>query len=545
MVNINNNGESEVCRIVARLSIGGLYFGRSRGWHWKKRMIFRPRMDFGGMLNNNLMITGSSGSGKSNACKLIVESLAGSGSRFLILDPHGEYSGIAGRLKARAYDALESSINLFEVGSSSEYEKSAELAQLFKKAFRLGEVQSSMLFRCIRYTFYICRKKGKEPGMNELLYSIRAFKEQADKSEAAALSSLLNRLSMLGNRDRKHLDFNEVWDGNTVLVLSRLHSSEAQVIYIESILRKVYSSMLEGGRRSEKFYIIIDEAEKLLDTEILARIAAEGRKYSVGIIAIAQRPKGLCRSIRSNSAVSICFQQREPEELNYLSNLVAGGNEANRFAEVKKAIRDLGKGFAVIQKSGEEPCIARFGLFDEGADIGLLIMERARSAISAEELSALMKTNRIKEVELRGVLEALERKGMLKKHEVEAGRFAGLWYISGSRNSSEHDVIVALISRKLKLLGVRNYLYNRPFGPDVVAYANGFAIAIEYETGSKSAEKSLEMIRKRVMHYRKVVLVVDSRRIGHYSIFSGVSSVISYQDFFELEETGLSNLFFG
>ena len=74
-------------------------------------------------------------------------------------------------------------------------------------------------------------------------------------------------------------------------------------------------------------------------SDILAKIAAEGRKYGFGIIALSQRAKEMDKGLRANSAMFISFYQREPEELNYIANYVAGGVEGSRFAEVKKAFQ--------------------------------------------------------------------------------------------------------------------------------------------------------------------------------------------------------------
>jgi len=56
------------------------------------------------------------------------------------------------------------------------------------------------------------------------------------------------------------------------------------------------------------------------------------------------------------------------------------------------------------------------------------------------------------------------------------------------RNSAEHDIMVNLVSRHLSRMGVRNIVYNKAYGPDVIAFAEGGPVAVEYETGKKNPD---------------------------------------------------------
>ena len=79
----------EVGTITNRLGMRTIYIGERR-WEWlraKERLIFSPSSG----LNQHICIIGTSGSGKSNACRTIAKAIARQGIRFAILDPHGEY----------------------------------------------------------------------------------------------------------------------------------------------------------------------------------------------------------------------------------------------------------------------------------------------------------------------------------------------------------------------------------------------------------------------------------------------------------------------
>ena len=80
---------------------------RSFGLRWRWRRVFfrQMRIEAGAELNSHIMITGESGSGKSNVCKQLLNQLALSGAKFMVLDPHSEYVEYAESLGANVYDA--------------------------------------------------------------------------------------------------------------------------------------------------------------------------------------------------------------------------------------------------------------------------------------------------------------------------------------------------------------------------------------------------------------------------------------------------------
>ena len=107
-------------------------------------------------------------------------------------------------------------------------------------------------------------------------------------------------------------------------------------------------------------------------------------------------------------------------------------------------------------------------------------------------------------------------KGELKRHEIKCGKYSGVWYISSSHNSAEHDIAVNIISRHLLSVGIRNRVYNSSYGPDIVAFSGRNRIAVEYETGSKDIESSISMIEGRSKRYSKTIIVVNDGVLKNY-----------------------------
>ncbi len=521
-------------KVVKRMRLKGFGFGRVR-WHWKRVMLEKLYFQGSGM-NNHVIITGGSGSGKSNACKLLLHALAGKGVNFVVFDPHNEYAAMAYDLGANAYDASITRFNIFDLDGMTKAEKISDLTETFKRIFRLGELQSYELYKCLGFLYggYL----SGLPSMNALLHVISIFKKNAKGNELNILNGLEKRFRMLDDgANAKGIEAGMLTDSRSIMALSSLHSSESQVVYMESLLRKVYSMMLSGAIM-KPFYIVIDEAEKLSNSRIVARLVEEGRKYGIGIIAVSQRAKALDRSIISNSALHIAFYQREPEELNYVANLIAGGNEMERFTEVKRAIRNLRRGEAMVQFQYREPMVAELKLCKIAKEyIGIRLLEAAKSPIEKSALFHAVNAASSEEVS-EGIKELILR-GLLRYHVISNGTFAGVWYITTPLYSAEHEVYVWLLSRLLSDNKINNYIYDRANGPDIRAYANGARIAIEYETGKNAMDAAARMIEKRRTKFDRVIVVVND---AHFERYAKTLSVVQVLRASEALEGGLAKL---
>lgn len=532
---IVRNDAIKICRIVKKLELRRFTFGNEFTWHWR-RPFFRHYLELKYRINPHITIVGESGSGKSNACKAIIKAVCRKGMNVIIFDPHSEYLGIADPIKANVYDAAYDGINIFDLDNMSEREKTGELTDMFRHYFRLGHVQSSVLYKALSYTYDVFKAKGRMPTLHDLLFTLKVFKRHATPTESRTLETLGERLSMIDNGAfTRNTNIGEVMSANSIFILSGLHTNEAQAVYMEGAIRKIYSLMLSGSRHDyTKTYLIIDEAEKLGESPMLGRMAAEGRKYGIGIITISQKAKSIDSSIRGNSSLFLSFYQREPEELNYIANFIAGGNELNRFVEAKKGIRNLKKGEAVMLDSNEkEPFIVRFEEF-KGSQISLAfkIVELSKYAIKEETLFEKLHGFGFEDNVIEERIAELSRKGRVSSYSISNEiNPKGIWYISMRRNSAEHDIFVNIICRRMNECGIRGVVYNNSYGPDVIAYIKGRRFAIEYETGSKEIERVRQMVEYRKKGYERVVMIVNDSFYERYAAINGVS-LFSVSSFF-------------
>lgn len=525
--------DSGSVRITRRLRLCRPFFGGLVSWRWQK-LLFPKKLGLRNGMNPHMMITGESGGGKSNASRVMVERLCEAGANVIVLDPNGDYLGIADSIGARVYDASRCGINILDPDGMDEEEKLAELMAIFTKRLKLGHVQASLLRKCVRYCYWVMKTRNKVPTVKDLLYTIRIFEKRAKGGEIRTLGTLFERISLLNsNSFFRSVDAEKLMKGRSIFLLSTLHTEEAQAVYMEGLLRKIYGTML-AGRCSRRTYLVIDEARKISGSRVLGRLTAEGRKYGLGVITISQRAKEIDGNVLSNSSIFLSFYQREPSELNYVANFVAGGNELGRFAEVKRAIRNLSVGEAIMLDSSQnEPVIARFGLAQSRpASLEHLILSSAAHGASINHLLRNAEANGFRGAEASAKIRSLSEEGLIKEHEIKEGRLKGLWHISYPRNSAEHDLFVNLISRKLKARGISNEIHNSSYGPDIIAYSRNGAVAIEYETGMKETAETMAMIESRKKKYAEVIVIVNDGAYEKYSGLDGVT-LLRRSSFFE------------
>jgi hypothetical protein len=511
--------------IIKKLELKRIYHGDYSTWKWKKP-FFLKRFMLNGRMNPHVVIIGESGGGKSNASRVIIKEIADTGAGLLILDPNEDYLGLADKIGADVYDASRSKVNFLDLDGMDEEERIGETTSILSKRLRLGYVQSSLLKRCIGYTYWVSKPKNRIPTVSDLMLTLKRFEAKAEGSESRTLSLLIERISLINSRKHgRPISIEKIMGSRSIFLLGSMHTEEEQSIYMEALLRKIYSSMLSSGYSRKPFYIVIDEARKISGSVILGRLAAEGRKYGLGIVAISQKAEEIDGKVMSNSSTIISFYQREPSELHYISNYISGGSESGRLVSVKSAIRNLGVGKAVILDSRyREPIMVKF----ESSDIGnfslkYYIENLSYNAIGKNLLVENLHRMNISDIDIQIAVSTLISEKILYEYND--------WYISNPRNSPEHDITVYRISEKLKVNGISNEIYNSSYGPDLIIYSKGRRIAMEYETGKKNLNDVIHMLEYRKKSYPEIILAVNDLHYPRYSAIPGIT-VLRISDFF-------------
>ncbi len=516
---------SVLTRTGCRIRGSGAYMRMQEGgYRWKKaknRAALFPAIE----TNPHILVSGMSGFGKSMLFKSMMIDAAGSGHSCIVFDGHNEHRDVVRMLGGRTYDSRDGGINLLSLDGATVSDRTAALLSLFSGVYRLGHIQSTKLGQCLWYTYrrFGARSSGdralhREPKVGDLLFEIGIFiKNAKTASERATLMHLQSKISNLNTPAFNSDVGGGGWPGSGIhsFSVSERMSKEARMIYLVELLERVYARMKEGQKTGGiRQYIMIDESQVLINESeecsgIITKFIEEGRKYGRGVIIVTHMSSRLNRQIVANSATFVAFYSREPSEAAYVAKVMSSNFDAEQAVRAKLAALKEGEAMVVSARERVPKVVSTMGLRSrigsckaEARPFDLGIADRP---VTMSELCRKMGMTE-QEVEVK------VKDGVLEKASV-----LGVdWVMKRSNPGVEHEVMVERIRKLLDEAGIMSYVHNRANGPDVVAYGKEGKTAIEYETGSKRLEESLEMLKRREKEYAKVILVVNDAHAARY-----------------------------
>ena len=489
----------------------------------KGRLFIRP----GEYSSPHIVITGSSGNGKSTILKKLISELSHSSINILIFDSQSEHYDLAKALKGKIISPLGESMGIFALDGLSAGERIQELTSLFSNIFGLGYIQANLLHSCMRYIYTKSgmrsmdqRHMEKIPCFSDLIDELRLFiANSKSATEKVRLVSIMNKLYPIANYfSSGRMDSGELFNGIACVAMDQIRNDTARYIFMHEMLSRLYNhmrSMPITHRLSN--YIAIDELDLILNdydssSGILKRIVREGRKYGIGMIVSTHMGSKLPRDMIENATTIIAFNSKDPSERRYMSSVISNGDSSMEkfitgeieklekyrfllcspdFSFPIKAMLDNEEASRLSTSSGipqhiiPEAALKNPTLHSDALGIGF----------TESKISELKESGRLSSSNIKGV-EWL----MLKNNSL----------------SIEHEICVNNISKWLSDNGIKNYILDNSKGPDIVAYPFGLKIAVEYETGKKSAYQTSAMLKKRVNDYGFVVVLVNSKSYKFY-----------------------------
>lgn len=326
----------------------------SRRYSWRSRN-YKYCVNIDNLKNYSIAIIGTSGSGKSHAARLIVQTLK---TGYLVFDIHGEYN-VHSAIKI---DASKVKINPLSLMGESPRQRALEVSYMLKSVFNLGNIQTFELYNMILDAYAL---KGiydndestwslEPPNFFDVYSLLQKRKTSASsQQEFNKYESLEPYISFLASEvfASNSITLDEMMSKNVIVDLSRLSTIEVKYIVLETILRGIYYYLFVRGQSKLWKFVIIDEAPFVLskDTgkDIVAKLVAEGRKFGLGVILISQNSKVL-REIISNVSLLYAFNIVEPSELEYISKFLSGSDE-DEYKAIYESLQKLNRGFMITK----------------------------------------------------------------------------------------------------------------------------------------------------------------------------------------------------
>ena len=515
--------------------------------------------------NPHILISGMSGMGKSALFKSILMEINNSNISCIVLDAQNEHVQLVKSLNGKAHEANYTGINLLALDGASVSERIAELVSLFRSIYSLGYIQTTKLSECLWYTY---RKAGarnkyekilqKAPTIKELINELNIFiLNSRGTAEKNTLLHLREKLSLLNNSafTKNFVDLKDLVKGINSFSLSSMKSFEAQSIYIIELLKRLYALMHDYGKeRGVNLYIMIDEAQFLINasstsSNIISKLIEEGRKYGIGLIIVTHAASTLNKQIVANSSTFITFYSREPTEVSYITKILSGNDYFSGEA-IRERIRELKQNEAILVSGlirdplfiKTPPIFGTVRSVDNNRNMSTIenttdarIFELTRRPITIKELS-----KSLNESGSRNRVEELVEIGLLDRTEISWNGEPEVWLMQHNKALSiEHEVYVREISEMLKSNIIKHYILDNSKGPDIVVLHGKQRIAIEYETGLKSLQSTIKMIKSREKNFSSTVIIPSEKAYKFYKEYftSGNVLVLGISEINKLIET--------
>ncbi len=345
----------------------GLYIGKLEGEEGIKVYI-----DANKLIQKHLSVLAKTGAGKSYTVGVLLEGLADKEVPCVIIDPHGEYYSLkVPNDNPDDYDRF-SRFQVVPRGFSNvtEYSPNKSINPTADQEFKLSDKnldareildilptsitsgQQALLYQAINEL-----KPSGDYTLEYVIQHLQLSDTNAKWGLIAAMQSLLdtNIFSTDG------IDLTElVKKGQTNIVNLKGTKPEMQ----ELIVAKLANDLFEA-RKLDKipaFFMLIEEAHRFcpergvgtaMSLPILRTVAAEGRKFGMGLGIVTQRPAKVDKNVLSQTNTQIIMKVTNPNDIMAISKSLE-----NFTPELEEVMKNLPMGTALITSDNlERPVI--------------------------------------------------------------------------------------------------------------------------------------------------------------------------------------------
>lgn len=354
-------------------------------------------------LTSHTFVTGSTGSGKSNAVYCLVDKLSEKNIKFLIIEPaKGEYKNVfGGRKDVKVYGTNKKYTELLRINPFSFndeihiLEHIDRLVEIFNACWPMYAAMPSILKDAIEKAYMAVGWNLKDSInlFNEVKYptfetlkltleNVIKSSEYSDETKGNYIGALVTRVSSLARGILGNVFIEDeiteecLFDENVIVDISRIPSMETKSLVMGILFMKLHeykiavSSSLENQKLNH--ITILEEAHNLLkrtsfeqsqesgnlqgkSVEMMTNAIAEMRTYGEGFIIVDQAPELLDLAVIRNTNTKICLK------LPNLSDRELIGKAMDLDDKQIKELAKLEVGVAaVIQNDWEEACLVKF-----------------------------------------------------------------------------------------------------------------------------------------------------------------------------------------
>ena len=266
--------------------------------------------------SRHLAILATTGSGKSNLLALLMKKIAELNGTLIVFDYHGEYATLEisnlvhamPRINPRYLDAEEFA-DMMDIRENAERQR-ALLNEVFREA-RSADDFWQVLINRLDPTQFDASKKRIAIRLEEIIERAR--------------NSINNILDADMQRSLDQIHENKV----NIFNMLELNERQASIIiayYLKEILND--RKMSRKNKFTSPVIVAIEEAHAFIPEEfrskasdVVSKVAREGRKFGVGLIIISQRPSKIDQNVLSQMNSFAISRIVQPKDQRYIMDV--------------------------------------------------------------------------------------------------------------------------------------------------------------------------------------------------------------------------------
>ncbi|MCJ7450268.1 MAG: DUF87 domain-containing protein [Candidatus Nanohaloarchaeota archaeon QJJ-9] len=309
-------------------------------------------------LYKHIAVLAKTGAGKSYATGVMIEELLEKDYPVVVIDPHGEYHSLKepnslDKEEKECYGIQEKGYPTKEYSPNTDLNEEAEELSFSSRnmdAKELQQVIPTSLTNSQLGVLYTALKDLREREEYSLDDVIDTCMDQDSKAKWN-LINLLETVRDSGIFSEKPTPKEELLEkGRASIVNLRGVDPEKQETVVYQLSKELFEARKKG--ELEPFIMIIEEAHnfvpekgmgKAVCSDILRKIASEGRKFGLGIGVISQRPANVAKNILSQCNTQLIMRVTNPNDLSAISRSFEGVT-----SEVEDSITSLPPGTGLV-----------------------------------------------------------------------------------------------------------------------------------------------------------------------------------------------------
>ena len=318
------------------------------------------------LANRHLLITGTSGQGKTYCIQTLLKELAESGVSSAIFDYTEGFkkTQLEKEFVESLGDKIVQKVIYFEGVPINPFrqqqiefegklypEKTSDVAQrianIFKHVYEFGDQQFSAVYEACRTGM---EKYGEDMDMRKFQQELETSKNSAAKTVLSKMAPFINSVDF---KTQNVFDWNSVVGSDGTITIFQLtnYVREIQVIITEMMLWDAWHYFTKNGNKNNPFVVVLDEAQNLSikDNSPAQIILREGRKFGWSAWFATQSLKSLSDEEVVNlhqAPFSLYFKPTDDEIIKMAKQIdPSNAGSSNRLV---KELQNLNKGQCIV-----------------------------------------------------------------------------------------------------------------------------------------------------------------------------------------------------